>query len=92
MEGKSKMEVKQRRVSGLPEVAALASQVDCFTEQDVATLAGVKITTLEAWRKRGMGPEYALFGCHYLYPRSSTAMYLTSLVRARAPVQGKSHL
>jgi hypothetical protein len=64
-------------------VPELARQVDCFSEQELATLAGVKISTLHAWRRRGQGPDYILLGCNYLYPRAAVTAHLQSLVRER---------
>ena len=64
--------------------ADLASRVGCLSEQEVAALAGVKLSTLDAWRKRGKGPSYIRFGCNVLYPRQAVSEYLQSLVRERS--------
>lgn len=66
-----------------PSVADLARLVNCFDEHSVATLAGVKTTTLDAWRKRGKGPEYILLGRNYLYPIAAVQKYISNLVRTR---------
>jgi predicted site-specific integrase-resolvase len=66
-----------------PSVADLARLVDCLDEHSVARLAGVKISTLDAWRKRGKGPEYILLGRNYLYPISAVQTYISSLTRTR---------
>ena len=75
-----------------PNIADLARQVDCFAEVDVAALAGVKPSTLEAWRKRGKGPDYVLLGCNYLYPRKSLENFLQSLLKNRSEFSAKDVL
>jgi len=65
-------------------VADLARLVNCLDEDAFAKLAGVKISTLQAWRKRGEGPEYILLGNNYLYPIESVQDHLSTLVRARS--------
>jgi hypothetical protein len=69
-----------------PPVSNLARLVDCFDEQGFAKLAGVKLSTLDAWRKRGKGPEYILLGCNYLYPIAAVQKHISSLVRVRTVV------
>ena len=73
-------------------VAELARQVECFTEGEYATLAGVKLSTVHAWRKRGQGPDYILLGCNYLYPRKAVSEHLQTLIRerSRAPIKDNS--
>jgi len=68
-----------------PNVADLARLVNCLDEHGFATLAGVKVSTLDAWRKRGQGPEYVLLGRNYLYPIAAVERHLSSLVRTRSP-------
>ena len=65
------------------DLADLARLVDCLDEQSVAKLAGVKVSTLDAWRKRGKGPEYILLGRNYLYPISAVQKHILGLVRTR---------
>lgn len=67
-----------------PRLADLAAAVDCLTETQVSTLAGVKVTTLEQWRKRGIGPAYARFGTSFLYPRQPLAEFLRRRVKQPA--------
>lgn len=67
-----------------PNVGDLARLVNCLDENGFATLAGVKVSTLDAWRKRGKGPEYILLGRNYLYPIAAVASHLSSLVRTRS--------
>jgi hypothetical protein len=66
---------------------ALAASMDCLTEEDLALLAGVKLSTVLAWRKRGQGPAYVLFGRQVLYPRADVAAHLNSRVRAPRAVR-----
>lgn len=67
-----------------PSVADLARLVNCLDEHGFATLAGVKVSTLDAWRKRGKGPEYVLLGRNYLYPIKAVESHLSSLVKTRS--------
>jgi len=69
-----------------PSVADLARAVNCFDEHSFAALAGVKVSTLDAWRKRGKGPEYALLGCNYLYPIEAVQKHISSCVRRRTKI------
>jgi len=69
-----------------PSMADLARAVNCFDEHSFATLAGVKVSTLDAWRKRGKGPEYVLLGCNYLYPIEAVQKHISSCVRSRTTV------
>lgn len=61
----------------------MAERLDCFLEEDFQTLADATPGTVEAWRRRGMGPAYILIGNRYLYPRKAVAEYLGTLVRER---------
>ena len=69
-----------------PTVSELARMVDCLDESGFANLAGVKLSTVNAWRKRGIGPDYILLGCNYLYPLEAVRKYIMGLVRVRTPV------
>lgn len=73
-------------------ISELALRLNCFDEEAFATLAGVKRSTLGAWRKRGQGPEYILLGCNYLYPIPSIQSHLARLIRIRTNVDPKSIL
>lgn len=75
-----------------PATSALAQSLDCITDDDLQELAGVKASTTEAWRKRGIGPAYILFGNQYLYPRAAVADHLQTLVRERSKVDAKGLL
>ncbi len=70
----------------------LAASLDCFTEEDFRSLAGITLYTAEAWRKRGKGPAYILLGNRYLYPRTAVAEHLQTLVRVRKPLSAKGLL
>lgn len=75
-----------------PCVAHLAQLVDCLDEDAFAKLAGVKKSTLEAWHRRGQGPEYALLGCNYLYPIAAVRNYVAGLVKPRSNIDPKKVL
>ncbi|TQK10172.1 AlpA family transcriptional regulator [Herbaspirillum sp. SJZ107] len=70
----------------------LARLVNCLDELAFAALAGVKLTTLEAWRKRGEGPEYVLLGRSYLYPIAAVQAYIDRRVRKRTSIRAKDQL
>lgn len=63
------------------ELNGLARSLDLLTDEDVQRLARVKPSTTEAWRKRGTGPGYVLFGNAYYYPRKAVADYIASGLR-----------
>lgn len=73
-------------------VSALAESLEHLTEDDFSLLAGIKVSTAEAWRKRGKGPAYVLIGNRYLYPRAAIAEYMRGLVRARSSTSAKGML
>lgn len=70
----------------------LAQSLDCITDEDLQSLARVKASTTEAWRKRGTGPAYIRLGNRFLYPRKAVAKYLDSITKERAVVSGKAVL
>lgn len=70
----------------------LADRLDCLLDSDLCALARVKPTTSEAWRKRGIGPPYVLFGNRYLYPRETLRQFLNEHRRERNTVPAKSTL
>ncbi len=74
------------------EVQALANSLDCLTEEQLTLLGKLQPTTTEAWRKRGKGPAYILFGCRFLYPRKAVEAYLQSIVKTRARVDVREML
>jgi hypothetical protein len=54
----------------------LAQELDCWTEQELATFTGCELGTLQSWRKRAKGPAYLLVGNNYLYQRSAVIRWL----------------
>ena len=83
---------KQRAGKEADRVRALAGSLDCLTEVDVSDLARIAPTTLEAWRKRGKGPPYVLFGNRFLYPREGLRKYLIEHQRERNALPASSLL
>jgi hypothetical protein len=77
------MEVNMNMNADAIQATNLARLVDCFDEEGFAKLAGVKLSTLDAWRKRGKGPDYILLGRNYLYPVAAVQSYISRLVRTR---------
>lgn len=65
-------------------IRELAHSLDVLTDDDFALLAGVKLTTTDAWRRRGTGPSYVLLGTRYFYPRVAVAEFLTVKTRERS--------
>jgi len=70
----------------------IAERLDCFIEEDFQALAAATPKTVEAWRKRGLGPAYILLGKRYLYPRKAVAQYLESATRTRSNSSAKEVL
>jgi len=75
-----------------PSTGSLARLVNCLDEHEFATLAGVKVSTLDAWRKRGKGPRYVLLGKNYLYPIAAVESHLASRVKTRSSVKPRDML
>lgn len=80
----------------LPEIVArvraLAASLDCAVEQDVCDLAGVKPSTLEAWRKRHEGPDYIIVGNRVLYPLDGLKAFVQGRRRTRRQVAARGLL
>lgn len=76
--------------SPTPDLGTLAQMVGCLDEDGVATLAGVKPGTLEAWRKRGTGPAYVRLGSNYLYPIEALQAFITSKIKASLAISRQS--
>lgn len=57
-------------------LADLAQRVDSFTEDELASLAGVELTTLDAWRRRRKGPPWVRLGTRVLYPTAGVREHL----------------
>ena len=62
----------------------LADRLDYFTEDDFILLTDAAPSTVQAWRKRGTGPDYILIGNRYFYPRDAVARYMDSNIRQLA--------
>lgn len=60
----------------------LAEMVGCFTEEQVALLANVDVSTVRNWRLRKKGPESRPFGRSRLYPVSLLKQFLSSIADA----------
>jgi hypothetical protein len=71
---------------------ALADRFDLVLEEDFQLLAGATPGTVEAWRKRGVGPAYIRLGRRYFYPRQQFVEHLNSRIQTRAEVPGKAVL
>lgn len=54
----------------------MAMALGFLTEQQVADLAIIKLSTLGEWRKRGEGPRYSRFGNAFLYHSQSVQEFL----------------
>lgn len=76
----------------LDRLRTLADRLDCFLETDILLLAKTTANTLEAWNKRGTGPEYFMLGNRRLYPRQAFAEFLESKRRMRRTVDVKAVL
>lgn len=57
----------------------IARVLGFFTEGELAILANVKVSTLEAWRKRKQGPQHIQFGNNPLYPICEVKRFLEEL-------------
>lgn len=58
----------------------IARELGFLTVSEVALLAGVKESTLGAWRKRNSGPAYVKFGNDPLYSLESLRVFLVERV------------
>lgn len=73
-----------------PNLGTLAQMVGCLDEEGVATLAGVKLGTLEAWRKRGTGPAHVRLGSNYLYPIEALQAFIIGKVKTSMAINPQS--
>lgn len=76
----------------LDRLRVLADKLDCFIDPDVALLANVAAGTVEAWNKRGTGPEYFMLGNRRLYPRKAFVQFLETKRRERRAIDVKAVL
>jgi hypothetical protein len=81
------------KVASEAKRAELARSLDCFTSLELRALAGITPMTEQAWRKRGVGPAYIVFGREFLYPKNAVADFLRGKTRApRSAVPSKALL
>jgi hypothetical protein len=57
----------------------LAEMLGCLTEEQVALLADVDVSTVRNWRVRKTGPESRAFGRSRLYPLSLLKDFLAGI-------------
>lgn len=57
----------------------LAEMLGCLTEEQVALLADVDVSTVRNWRVRKTGPESRSFGRSRLYPLTSLKEFLSGV-------------
>jgi hypothetical protein len=76
----------------LEGIRALAHALDCILEVELRALAKITSSTAEAWRKRGRGPPYIVFGNAILYPMDGVAEFLKTQVRERREVPARALL
>ncbi len=65
----------------------IARSLGFLTASELAILGGVKVTTIEAWRKRRQGPKYVQFGNEPLYPISGVKEFLDEIYSATEGVK-----
>lgn len=82
---------KHDPIQDTDRLRVLADRFDCLTEDDLVLLTNTKVSTVDAWRRRGKGPEYILIGNRYFYTRQSVADFLENCTRQRTPL-GKALL
>jgi hypothetical protein len=66
------------------QLTDLAHSLDCITPQELQALTGWKPSTLEAYRKRGVGPAFIKLGKNFLYPRSAIADFMADNTHTRS--------
>lgn len=67
----------------IDRVRQMADRLNCMPECDFQLLAGATRGTVEAWRKRGLGPAYIRLGTRYFYPFAAVAEYMEGVTRGR---------
>lgn len=66
----------------------IARALGFLTVSELAILAGVKESTLEAWRKRNVGPVHVRLGNEPLYPLDGVRDFLVQSTK----VVGRRHI
>jgi hypothetical protein len=73
-------------------IAELTSELDVFTEQEMAAIRGVKVKALADERSRGQGPPFTKLGKRILYPKQGVRKFLVQQTvnpsKARTLVDG----
>lgn len=67
----------------IEQVRQMAARLDCILEEDFKVLAGATDSTVESWRKRGVGPAYIRMGTRYFYRLEDIRKFMTTLTRTR---------
>lgn len=76
--------MQARYVSDEDKRQEIARSLGYLTAGELAILAGVKIETLEAWRKRRQGPMHVYFGNEPLYPLAGVKDFLEGMCCEKA--------
>jgi hypothetical protein len=76
------------REAELARVRELAQSLRALADEDFALLGDVKLSTTEAWRKRGVGPSYVRVGNRYFYPLAAVQSWMDAKTRERSSVAG----
>ena len=66
----------------------IARALGYLTAEELAILADVKISTLEAWRKRKQGPQHIQFGNNPLYSIFEVKRFLEELYSKERETNG----
>ncbi|MEB0170441.1 hypothetical protein QN389_25440, partial [Pseudomonas sp. CCC4.4] len=80
--------MQEATVSNEEKRQHIARALGFLTASELAILAGVKESTLEAWRKRRVGPTYVRLGNEPLYPLEGIRDFLVQATR----VPGRRHI
>jgi predicted site-specific integrase-resolvase len=56
-------------------------EVMALNQTDTAKIIGVSPSTLENWRKDGIGPEWKKVGKRVLYPKIRVAEFLSNTIK-----------
>lgn len=67
---------------------SIAEKLGYLTENQVAELAEIQVSTLIDWRRRGRGPASILFGSAYFYALEDIQVFMSSLKKT----QNREHL
>lgn len=73
------------------QLRTLAARFKTITEGELALLCNVELSTCEAWRKRGQGPDYIRAGNSILYADEAVERWLLGRERCHES-KGKAAL